>query len=130
MSRRKRRVTIPAVLEQLTQALQQQSFHDAAGSASALRAFAELAAVEVPARGAFAADNPELYQPIEAVANRCLRFVRARRQFSTATAQVDDLELREKIPSTAIDVQSVGARAYFYAGVAFGVTLSTFGRPS
>ena len=130
MSRRKRRVTIPALLEQLIHALQQQSFHDAAGSAGALRAFAELAAFEVPARGAFAADNPELYDAIEVVANRCLRFVRARRQFSAATAVVDDLELREKIQSTALNVQSISDRAYFYAGLAFGVTLSTFGRHS
>ena len=130
MSRRKRRVPIPALLEQLIEALQQQSFHDATGSASALRAFADLAAVEVLARGTFAADNPELYQPIEAVANRCLRFVRARRQFAMATAQVDALELREKIQSAALEVQSISDRAYFYAGLAFGVTLSSFGRHS
>lgn len=127
MSRRKRRVAIPAILEHLIQALQQQPVHEAAQSAGALRAFAELAAVQMPARGVFAADDPDLYQPIELVANRYLGFVRPRRQFSAATAQVEDVELREKIQSTALEVQSVSDRAYFYAGLAFGVTLSRYG---
>lgn len=127
MSRPNRRVRIPAILEDLIDALHQQQFHDAEASANALRGFAQLAACEIFSHGVFAADNPEVYQAIELVANRHLGFVKARREFGRATGQVHDVDLRERIQSSALEVQATSDRAYFYAGLAFGVTLAGFG---
>jgi hypothetical protein len=61
MSPRRRRAHTPPLLEALIQALEQQEFHNARKAAGALRAFGELASLEVPGRGAFAADHPELF---------------------------------------------------------------------
>src|SRR5258708_5874615 len=88
MSPRKRRARIPATLEAVIEALEQQQFHNAPGAAMALRAFGELAAVEIPGRGAFAADNPDIYKAIENVADAHLGFAKPRREFSKATGLV------------------------------------------
>jgi hypothetical protein len=117
------------MLDTVVEALEQQEFHNAQGSAKALRAFGELAAREVPGRGVFAADHPELYQAIEDVANRHLGMARPRKDFSKATDMVLDAELRERLQVTANELQSISDQAYFYAGLAFGVTLSRFGWP-
>src|SRR5258708_5463404 len=107
MSPRRRRARIPAMLEAVIQSLEQQQFHNATGAARALRAFAELAAVEVPGRGAFAADNPDLYKAIEAIADIHLGFREPRREFSKATGMVRDVELRGRVTESATDMQSI-----------------------
>jgi len=117
------------MLEVVIEALQQTDIHNAAGAARALRAFGELAALEIPAGGVFAADRPELYQVIEKVADVHLGFSRPRTQFSKATDIVSDAGLRERIQASANEAQSISDQAYFYAGLAFGVTLSRFGWP-
>ena len=129
MSSRKRRVRIPALLEMTVEALGRQEIHNAAGAARALRAFGELAALEIPARGVFAAERPELYQTIEHVADAHLGFSRPRREFSSATQMISDADLRERIQVSANEAQSISDQAYFYAGLAFGVTLARFGWP-
>ena len=129
MSPRRRRVRIPAMLEAVADALEQQEFHNARNAAGALRAFGELAALEVPGRGAFAAEHPELYQKIEAIANVHLGFSRPRKEFSKATDLISDAELRERVQVSANEMQSISDQAYFYAGLAFGVTISRFGWP-
>jgi hypothetical protein len=129
MSRRKRQVRIPAILEAVIETLEQQDFHNAKGAAGALRAFAEMAALEVPARGAFAADRPELYQRIERIATAHLGFGEVHRRFSEATESIPDAELRELIQVSANEMQTLSDQAYFYAGLAFGITLSRFGWP-
>ena len=129
MSSRKRRVRIPGMLDTIVEALERQEIHNAAGAARALRAFGELAALEIPGRGVFAAERPELYQTIEDVADAHLGFSRPRREFSAATHMVSDAELRERIQASANEAQSISDQAYFYAGLAFGVTLSRLGWP-
>ena len=125
----KRRVRIPAMLETLIEALEQQQIHNAAGAAKALRAFGELAVLEIPGRGVFAAERPELYQAIEDIAEKHLKLSAPRRQFSNATDMVSDAELRERIQVSANEVQSISDQSYFYTGLAFGVTLARFGWP-
>ena len=129
MSSRKRRVRIPGMLDTIVKALERQEIHNAAGAARALRAFGELAALEIPGRGVFAAERPELYQVIEDVADAHLGFSRPRREFSAATHMVSDAELRERIQVSANEAQAISDQAYFYAGLAFGVTLSRLGWP-
>ena len=129
MSPRRRRARIPATLEAVIEALERQQFHNATGSARALRAFGELAAIEIPGRGVFVADNPDLYKAIEEVADLYLGFAKPRREFSKATDSVKDVALRERIQVSANETQSVSDQAYFYAGLAFGVSLSRFGSP-
>ena len=129
MSPRRRRARIPAVLEGVIESLEQQQFHNATGAARALRAFGELAALEIPGRGAFVADNPDMYKAIESIADFHLGFAKARREFSKATDGVKDAALRERIQVSANEMQSISDQAYFYAGLAFGVTLSRFGWP-
>jgi hypothetical protein len=129
MSPRTQRAQVPAMLEAVIVALEQQEFHNAMHAAKALRAFGEMAALEVPGRGVFAADRPELYQAIENIADAHLGFSRPRRAFSKATGMVSDADLRERIQASANEMQSISDQAYFYAGLAFGVTLSRFGCP-
>ena len=129
MSPRRRRSRIPAVLEGVIESLEQQQFHNATGAARALRAFGELAALEIPGRGAFVADNPDLYKAVEDIADLHLGFEKPRREFSKSTAAVKDAALRERIQVTASEMQSISDQAYFYAGLAFGITVSRFGWP-
>jgi hypothetical protein len=115
------------MLEAVIESLEQQEFENAKNAAGALRAFGELAALEVPGRGAFAVEHHELYLKIEAIANVHLGFSRPRKEFSKATDLISDAELRERVQVSANEMQSISHQAYFYAGLAFGFTISRFG---
>jgi hypothetical protein len=124
----KRRVA--PVLELLIDALEGQGSDDGRAAARTLRALGELAAVEVPGRGVFAAaERDEVFSAIERIANAHLGFARRRRAFTAATGRVADFELRDSIQVAATDVRCVSDRAYFLAGIAFGVTLTRLSSP-
>ena len=66
----------------------------------------ESSALEIPGRGAFVADNPDVYKAIEEAADLHLGFAKPRREFSKATDAMDRA-LRERIHVTANEVQSI-----------------------
>ena len=94
------------------------------GEAQALRAFGELALVQIPRRGVFAPADGELYSPIATIADRHLGLRVSRTAFLDATAAVEPFARRDEIQSAANDFQTVSDLAYFYAGLAFGVTFA------
>ena len=95
------------------------------GHAEALRELTTLALHKVPARGVFdpaARGEQELFAAIEAVAKTHLDLAEARAAWRSAiTAAKLDLDRRDDIERTALQVQSVSETAYFYAGLAFGL---------
>ena len=126
-ARRRKRGRVAPVLELLIDSLDGQGSENARAAARSLRALSELAAVEVPGHGVFsAAERDEVFSAIDRIANAHLDFARARRAFTAATERVTDFELRDEIQVKATEVRTVSDRAYFLAGIAFGMTLTSF----
>jgi len=96
------------------------------GHAGALRELTSLAVTKVPSRGIFdptSHGDQELFTAIEVIAGRHLGRKRARASWQTAVRRARlDLEARDRIESAAHQVQGVSDTAYFYAGLAFGLT--------
>lgn len=131
MSRRRRRARIPAMLEALVEAVEQQQIDNAAGAARALRAFGELAAVELPARGVLGIDDRgDLSKAIQDIADEHLGFAPPRRRFFGGIETVAETELRLRIEDAAGELRAISDQAHFYLGLSFGVTLARFGWPS
>jgi hypothetical protein len=61
---------------------------------------------------------------VERVATRHLGLEQAREEFRNAVASVEEFDQRDATESAHRHVRSVTEEAYFYAGLAFGVTLS------
>jgi hypothetical protein len=97
-----------------------------AGHARALRDFTALAVRKVPARGIFdptCGGDQELFTAIEVIADRHLGRKRARAEWKSAIRRANlDLDARDRIERAALQVQGVSDTAYFYAGLAFGLT--------
>jgi hypothetical protein len=96
------------------------------GHARALRDLTALAVRKVPARGIFdpsARGDDELFTAIEVIANRHLGRTRARASWKAAMrgAQLEFVT-RDRLERAALSVQSASDTAYFYAGLAFGLT--------
>lgn len=105
-----------------------------AGHAEALQALTALALHKVPARGIFepgTREEPELYSAIESVARAHLDLAEARAGWRAAlkAAQLP-IERRDDLETAALEVQSASDTAYFYAGLAFGLTFSYLHRGS
>lgn len=96
------------------------------GHAGALRDLTSLALTKVPARGIFdptTRGEEELFTAIEAIANSHLGRRRARAAWRAAVRRAHlELEARDRIERAALQVQGVSDTAYFYAGLAFGLT--------
>ncbi len=96
------------------------------GVGEALREFGALALVAIPTCGVFVPNDNDIATAIEQVAKKHLGMEGARRSFREAAKMVEQLEHRDQIESAHTRVQGVSDEAYFYAGLAFGVTLSDF----
>jgi hypothetical protein len=96
------------------------------GHAEALRELTTLALRKVPARGVFdpaAKGEHELFVAIESVAHTHLELADARAAWRGAVeASGLDLDRRDDLERAALQVQSASDTAYFYAGLAFGLT--------
>ena len=96
------------------------------GHAKALRELTALAVQKVPARGIFdpaARGEEDLFKAIETVADRHLGRTRARATWKGAIRRGRlDLGARDRIERAALQVQCVSDTAYFYTGLAFGLT--------
>ena len=96
------------------------------GHAEALLDFAALAMRKIPSRGIFdpaARGDHELFSAIENVARTHLELTEVRAAWRAAIDAADlELEQRDDIERAALQVQAVSDTAYFYAGLAFGLT--------
>jgi hypothetical protein len=96
------------------------------GHGAALRALTALAVSKVPARGIFdpaSRNEQELFTAIEVIANRHLGRRQARAAWRSAIRRANlELDVRDRIERAVLQAQSVSDTAYFYAGLAFGLT--------
>ena len=96
------------------------------GHAGALRDLTTLAMAKVPSRGIFdpsARGEQELFTAIEVIANRHLGRKQARVAWRTAMRHANlELAAQDRLERAALEAQSVSDTAYFYAGLAFGLT--------
>src|SRR3954471_1949557 len=106
------------------------------GHARAIRDLTALALHKVPARGIFdpgTHGEDEMFAAIDAVARAHLELADARASWRTALEALDALgatmEQRDEVERAAMQVQSVSDTAYFYAGLAFGLTFCCFPEP-
>jgi hypothetical protein len=119
------------VLMRLIEAAEQHG-EDAEGrditrAARALREFGSAALWVLPIHGVFVANDNDVSVIVERVAREHLGLEEARAEFRKALEIVEPFDRRDPIESAHGHVRSVAEEAYFYAGLAFGVTLSTVG---
>lgn len=120
--------TLPPLLDRLIDA---ERWERDRQRAAILRAFGELALVTIPTRGVFApADQDDLYRAIEMIAREYLGLERARDEIKRALDAVKEFNERDAIETAYNAFRDLSERAYFYAGLAFGVTLASFGESS
>jgi len=124
--RRSRSVTPadwPSVLRRLIRAAELECPR---GHAEALRELTALAVQKVPSRGVFdpgARGEEELFVAIESVARSHLELAGARTAWRDALKAAHlSLDPRDEIERAALQVQSASDTAYYYAGLAFGLT--------
>jgi hypothetical protein len=117
------RPALPAHLRQVIRAAAREC---PPGHAGALRDLTTRAVIKVPARGVFdpgARGEQDLFAAIDSVANRHLGRRAARRGWRRALqASRLDFESRDGIERAADQLQAISDTAYFYAGLAFGLT--------
>jgi hypothetical protein len=126
MSARRTRAggALSPLLELVVQALEDS--RERADEGRALRAFGELALKRVPSRGIFAPDEGDLYTEIDEIAKKYLDLATPRKAFFAATTAVEPFGTRDQIEAAANHLQTVYDQAYFYTGLAFGITLCDF----
>lgn len=90
--------------------------------AAALQELARLAAVSVPSHGVLAPVDGALIAAIETIAERRLGQHRATRRFRRALRHIKTFGLRDAIDVAHGDVLRRTAAAYYYAGLASGIT--------
>jgi hypothetical protein len=130
MSRRRttKAERVSPVLARLIEAAEQHGEdaegRELAGAAHALREFGSLARRTVPIRGVFVANNTDVCVIVDRVAKQHLGLDDARAEFREALKVVEPFDQRDPIESAHGHVRAVSEEAYFYAGLAFGVTLT------
>ena len=116
-------IDLPAPLRHVIRAAEREC---PKGHAGALRELTSLAVRKVPSRGIFdptSRGEQDLFAAIDVIASRHLGRNRARASWRTAVRRARlDLATRDRIEGAAHQVQGVSDTAYFYAGLAFGLT--------
>ena len=101
------------------------------GHARALRDLTALALNKVPSRGIFdpgSRGEDDLYAAIETVARAHLELADARTSWRMALDRLSvSIDRRDEVERAALQVQSASDTAYFYAGLAFGLTFTSLG---
>ena len=98
---------------------------DISGAPDALRELGALALWALPIHGVFVPNQPDIAFAIERISKASLGLDKARREFREALKAVEPFKHRDAIESAHNQVRSVDDEAYFYAGLAFGVTLAS-----
>jgi hypothetical protein len=99
---------------------------DISGVPDALRELGELALWALPIHGAFVANHNDIDVLITSVASEHLGLKEARREFSDALSGVELFEHRDPIESAHNHIHTISDAVYYYAGLAFGITLTDF----
>lgn len=92
----------------------------------ALRELGDLATWMLPVHGLFVANNNEVCMAIDRVARQHLNLEEARGELKEALSVVGEFAQRDPIESAVNRVRSASEEAYFYAGLAFGLTFAEF----
>jgi hypothetical protein len=98
---------------------------DIKGAARALGEFGSVALWVLPIYGVFVPSNNDVAALIERVARQHLGLEDARREFRKAIESLEPFDRRDPIESACNQIRSVTEEAYFYAGLAFGVTMTS-----
>jgi hypothetical protein len=97
---------------------------DRSGHANALRLLGRLATLVVPARGVLAPVEDDLYKFIDGVTTTYLSDTDRRKEFNQLLAKIEPPETRYAIEAVFTQAISASDTAYFYAGLAFGITFA------
>ena len=97
---------------------------DIRGAARALREFGRLALWALPIHGVFVPNNNEVSVTVQRAAKEHLDWEEARSDVRAALAAIETFERRDPIETAENRLRAVSDEAYFYAGLAFGVTLA------
>jgi hypothetical protein len=97
---------------------------DIKGVAPALRELGDLALWALPICGVFVPNDEEVSLVIERVATRHLGLQEARTEFRKALATVEPFDQRDAVESAHNQIRTATEEAYFYAGLAFGITMT------
>jgi hypothetical protein len=97
---------------------------DRSGHANALRLLARLATLVVPARGVLAPVEDDLYKFIDGVTATYLSDGDHRKEFNRLLTTIEPSETRHAIEVVFTQAISDSDTAYFYAGLAFGITFA------
>jgi hypothetical protein len=97
---------------------------DISGVPEVLREFGGLARWAIPVHGVFVPNNEVLVRLAERMARERLNMQDAKREFEEALKSISDFHQRDAIETAVNHILSVSDEAYFYAGVAFGITLA------
>lgn len=98
------------------------------GEAEALGKLGRMARVIVPARGVLAPIDEDLDQDIHTIARKHLGYERASRSFRVALERVGRFEHGDAIETAHAAVVHVTSVAYYYTGLAFGLTVGDLSR--
>jgi hypothetical protein len=96
------------------------------GAAKALREFGDLAVWVLPVHGLFVPNNQEVCTIVDRVAHQHLDLEEARREFKGALSVVGEFAQRDPIETAHNRVRAASEEAYFYAGLAFGLTFAEY----
>ena len=99
---------------------------DLRGVPDALRELGELALWALPIHGVFVANNSDMDVLITRIASEHLGLKEARHEFSDALRAIELFERRDPIESAHNHIHTISDAAYYYAGLAFGITLTDF----
>lgn len=123
--RAKKTNQLPALLVRLIRAAEANHF-DSEHSANpdVLRACGSLALRIIPAHGVFVPGRDEVSLAIERIAADHLAFREARLEYRAALKTVEPFDKRDAIEVAHSGLMSASDDAYFYAGLAFGITLA------
>ena len=119
---------LPPALVRLIEAIEQQGSAPKSRdivAAGALRDFGDLALWALPVHGVFVPNDERIALIIERVARRHLGLKEATRELLEALATVEAFDRRDAIESAHNQIRSVTEEAYFYAGLAFGITMTS-----
>jgi hypothetical protein len=98
---------------------------DIRGTARVLREFGRLALWALPIHGVFVPNNNDVSLIIQRTAKEHLDWEEARGEVRAALDAIETFGLRDSIETAENHLRAVSDEAYFYAGLAFGVTLAT-----
>lgn len=97
---------------------------DRTGHDAAVRELGQWALVQVPSRGVLAPSTDDAYKAIQDVATRHLQYRKARASFTNAVRAIESTAVRSDVESAQNWLQSESDTAYYYAGLACGITLA------